>query len=429
MGLELLLVAADIAWKRAPRAPGSRWARLLDAITAYEVGLDSRPAPAPVAPAPAARTRTRTRSRLSGVCRAGSLLVLVLQTLLLLHLWLPQQDHSGFHTLHTIGTATLAAMPRGAVLLLNGDLNHNVLQYLHACEGQRPDLDLLSLQLMTWEWFPRQRRHYPSLNWPGERYHPFAEGGFSLRAFLQANARRSLVLCGPWKEGDPSVAGIEVTPLGLCSLLHVDGPPDDELATDTLRNSLRALPTVPDMDAWPHPTPGQPITLMAKYPEDSWEHAWTGDVLSRLRLTAGTAAMRASQRPGDEAALELAWEAQEAVLQAAAREMVARGHWAAGDERAAGIVYGLHAKTLRDRLPALEQGSLDELLMRRRAEQDEHKMLFLWARVAASGLSELQPFVERRFNPYTGREAQLGDDAVGADGKMTNPFRYNYGSV
>ena len=74
------------------------------------------------------------------------------------------------------------------------------------CEGDRPDLSLLSLQLMTWDWWvPMQAVNYPNVTFPGQRYHVNYADAFTMKQFLDANIRRApIFLCGPWKEGDHS---------------------------------------------------------------------------------------------------------------------------------------------------------------------------------------------------------------------------------
>lgn len=50
--------------------------------------------------------------------------------------------------------------------IVNGDLNNNLLKYPQQCEGVRRDLRLVSVQLMTWEWFvPMQKDYYPNVTY------------------------------------------------------------------------------------------------------------------------------------------------------------------------------------------------------------------------------------------------------------------------
>ena len=104
------------------------------------------------------------------------------------------------------GRRVLSSFPESSIVLLNGDLNNNILKYPQQCEGVRPDLRLLSLQLMTWDWFvPVQGGNYGDVVFPGDRYHVNFPNSFSMRTFLQRNVKRHPVfLCGPWKDGDMS---------------------------------------------------------------------------------------------------------------------------------------------------------------------------------------------------------------------------------
>ena len=100
----------------------------------------------------------------------------------------------------------MAAFFFHSIILLNGDLNNNIIKYPQQCEGTRPDLRLLSLQLMTWDWFvPMQALNYPNVSFPGSRYHVNFDDAFTMKHFLDANVKRfPIFLCGPWKEGDYS---------------------------------------------------------------------------------------------------------------------------------------------------------------------------------------------------------------------------------
>ncbi|ETP45033.1 hypothetical protein F442_08497 [Phytophthora nicotianae P10297] len=64
------------------------------------------------------------------------------------------------------GEAIFDVIPHNGVLLSYTDINWNSLRYLKACEGMRPDVTLLSLQLMPFPWFPRQHALYPTIVFP-----------------------------------------------------------------------------------------------------------------------------------------------------------------------------------------------------------------------------------------------------------------------
>ena len=81
-------------------------------------------------------------------------------------LW-PALDFSAVAALATHGAAALAAVPEGGLLLSHTDLHWNPARYLRACEGARPDVTHLSLQLLPYPWFARQHPLHPRMKrWP-----------------------------------------------------------------------------------------------------------------------------------------------------------------------------------------------------------------------------------------------------------------------
>ena len=81
-------------------------------------------------------------------------------------LW-PALDFSAVAVLATHGAAALAAVPEGGLLLSHTDLHWNPARYLRACEGARPDVTHLSLQLLPYPWFARQHPLHPRMKrWP-----------------------------------------------------------------------------------------------------------------------------------------------------------------------------------------------------------------------------------------------------------------------
>jgi hypothetical protein len=111
-------------------------------------------------------------------------------------------DHSSNQVVYRFGYALLKAAPPNSIFLLNGDIAHNALKYIHNCEGFRPDLDLFSLQLMSWPWFSNQRKLFPRVVFPNEHYNPYLSNGFSMYDFLRQNSHRPIYLCGGYKHGD-----------------------------------------------------------------------------------------------------------------------------------------------------------------------------------------------------------------------------------
>lgn len=64
------------------------------------------------------------------------------------------------------GVASLESLPANATLLAHSDLLWNSARYLQACEGRRPDVTLVMLQLLPFPWFQRQRHLYAGFSAP-----------------------------------------------------------------------------------------------------------------------------------------------------------------------------------------------------------------------------------------------------------------------
>lgn len=62
--------------------------------------------------------------------------------------------------IRSFGERILQSLPANALLLSYTDINWNTIRYLQLCEHQRPDVTHLSLQLMPFPWFERQRALY-----------------------------------------------------------------------------------------------------------------------------------------------------------------------------------------------------------------------------------------------------------------------------
>jgi hypothetical protein len=127
-------------------------------------------------------------------------------------------DHRDDDTVARYGRALLEPLAPGTVLLTRGDLVTNVVRYQQAAEGVRTDVTVLDQELLTKSWYvARAVREHPDLAFPGTRYDPAAPDGFSMRAFLDANAgRRPFAVYPDWKPGDASAStDYELTPAGL----------------------------------------------------------------------------------------------------------------------------------------------------------------------------------------------------------------------
>ena len=68
---------------------------------------------------------------------------------------------------HDYATAVLESLPQKSLLLSYSDLNWNPIRYLQTCEGRRTDVTHLSLQIIPYSWFERQKlKFYPQVNFP-----------------------------------------------------------------------------------------------------------------------------------------------------------------------------------------------------------------------------------------------------------------------
>ena len=64
------------------------------------------------------------------------------------------------------GLAVLNGLPARSLLLSHSDLHWNPSRYLRTCERRRPDVEHVSLQLLPYPWFARQKRAYGNVSWP-----------------------------------------------------------------------------------------------------------------------------------------------------------------------------------------------------------------------------------------------------------------------
>jgi hypothetical protein len=168
---------------------------------------------------------------------------------------------------HQYATDVLSSLPPNATILTNDDMNCNTLHYLVRCENARPDVNVLKIPLITYDWWkPMQLEHFPNVadSFPGTRHHPFDKNGFSMRQFLDVNVPRTdkyvhrgggegggggrpdLFVLGDWKSGDDSQDVYERVPVGLADLVRVPGEQVDLFAYAKM---AKQMATSLDMDA------------------------------------------------------------------------------------------------------------------------------------------------------------------------------------
>ena len=98
-----------------------------------------------------------------------------------------QMDMSENDDLDRVFRSCLLSLPAHTLVILRGDHYTNVMRYLHQVDGVRPDLDLVSDQLVKAKWFHLQEHYFPNVSFPKRRYNDYYYG-FSLEEFITANA-------------------------------------------------------------------------------------------------------------------------------------------------------------------------------------------------------------------------------------------------
>ena len=366
----------------------------------------------PAAPAPGA-SKPRLSFFLTLVYTSAFLLVR-------LSLLYPMHDHHANDSFYRSGAAMLEAFPPHSIVLLNGDLNNNLVKYPQQCEGLRPDLSLLSLQLMSWDWFvPMQRHNYPNVTFPGVRYHVSTARSFNIKKFLDANvlsARRKspggVLLCGPFKEGDHSnvrtvgsategqTTWYEEHPYGSCSQLLPLGSTPTPSPSTFLRRGWGGLIPIDDLP------PYDPLRMG----EETWERVMYKDNWTRLLYLFSYASFHAS-KAAPPAALSSSSSSAERALVAEYSAMLSLAHdlscevllhepllasqalMGLYEYRSLGVVFGMWAKHLLDGDdPKPEQSAAAS-----------RKLLYSWSlfNKLSPGDPEIWPLVRDRVNPYT----------------------------
>ena len=103
-------------------------------------------------------------------------------------------DLSRDHLARQFAEDIFTSLPRGSILLLNGDEVIMPLTYLQQAERYRPDVALIAFPFLFTDWYlPQLRRQYPDLAIPFQRYD--GRSG-TIRALLEANPGRRLAVDG-----------------------------------------------------------------------------------------------------------------------------------------------------------------------------------------------------------------------------------------
>lgn len=301
-------------------------------------------------------------------------------------------DHSESSQFILNGRTILHSFPPHSIVLLNGDLNNNVIKYPQSCEGDRTDVQLLSLQLMTWDWFvPMQRSNYVNVTFPGQRYHVNFADSFTMRQFMDRNVRKHpIFLCGPWKEGDysnvrtsqPLTKYYDDYPYGECSqMLPTTRPPKN--LTRFIQRGLTGLIRPTDL----------PPFDTVRYASDSWEHVLYTDALQRLVYLTSYTSFHSNQQRDDHSLLALALQLTDELTQPdTLATLVLHNLMSAQDYRACGVIYGQWSKAMRDRGRRAEE---------QRASGRMRDMWRLYVQLNPQD-EEVKRSVDNNYNPYTG---------------------------
>ncbi|GMH70554.1 hypothetical protein TL16_g05437 [Triparma laevis f. inornata] len=137
-----------------------------------------------------------------------------------------EMDRSYVTVFSEYATNVLNNLPPNATLMTNDDMNCNTLHYMVRCENPRPDVNVLKIPLITYDWWkPMQIEHFPNVkgSFSGRRHHPFDKDGFNMKEFLDVNVgvsgKPELYVLGDWKKGDKSQDVYKKIPVGLADLI------------------------------------------------------------------------------------------------------------------------------------------------------------------------------------------------------------------
>jgi len=192
---------------------------------------------------------------------AGALLLVGVQ----LGLQYPASDRRQERRVAQFGREALEQLPQNALVISKGDLYWNTLRYFQFCEGVRPDVDLLDVELLKAPWMSRRvREHLPRVNLPAGDYRagkrPTAPA-YDLARLFAANRGRPLY-SNALEHGDSSwQSNWQAWPVGPWNRLY----PKNEIV---------------DLDRWLQETRPQPLATgpaQASPPAGSWEAIAIGE--------------------------------------------------------------------------------------------------------------------------------------------------------
>jgi hypothetical protein len=207
------------------------------------------------------RQRTARRWRVRPVCIATGAVVAA-AVAIQIGLNFRSEDQSRNRLIREFGCSVLEPLPKNALLFTRGDLYINTIRYLQECEGVRPDVRVLDLELLQRDWMRRlAAKHYPDVVLPpGEfRRSCLKRHGsiYGIPDLFAANlGRMPVFITRVTSHGDLTWDDFEVVPHGLVYRVVRRGTPCDFDAflqrSGTLFGSLGANSFPPDIrpGAW-----------------------------------------------------------------------------------------------------------------------------------------------------------------------------------
>lgn len=170
----------------------------------------------------------------------------------------PMSDQSQAFYFRDYARALLAPLPADSLLLINYDMQWTSVRYMQKCEDLRPDVTVINLSMMTYQWFKSKRNLYPHLKFPGG-WHSYenspavrTKAAFTLSQFVDANIdSHPIFLSGKLSFKDSVFERkYEHVPIGLVSRIEsIDRLPNGTSYTPMMRSSWKVCSIVSEMGA------------------------------------------------------------------------------------------------------------------------------------------------------------------------------------
>jgi hypothetical protein len=180
--------------------------------------------------------------------RVIAIIVALAATVLQIHLWYPVSNQSKAFYFRDYANALLAPLSPNSLLLINYDMQWTSVRYMQKCEDLRPDVTVINLSMMTYQWFQSKRHLYPHLKFPAG-YHSYenspavkSKTAFTLSQFVDANLDSlPIYLSGKLSFRDSVFESkYDLVPVGLVSRIEkVSDLPDGTAYSPTIRKAWK----------------------------------------------------------------------------------------------------------------------------------------------------------------------------------------------